>query len=160
MEFFISIVEYSVLFIGLAAAQRGSWEGGLLNVLSKFPQLSRLSTEVAKSSNLSVQFNAADNFTLLAPTDTAISTWLSSFATNVSPSYIEAVLSYHLLHGRYATASITNSHLNIRSWLTDEQYANVTGGQRVEVSNADRIEIKSGAKSASRIITGVCTAFP
>ena len=127
----------------------------LITVISRYPQLTQLHAEVVKSYPLTTLFHAADNFSLLAPSNVAISTWLASYTTNVSQSYKEAVFSYHLLHGRYATASITTSPITIRSELTHEYYTNITGGQRVEVLKNGTAVIQSGAKAVSRIITGV-----
>lgn len=143
-----------LLFNALASAQSAVPAITLLTLLSSYPQLSQLHAAVTNSSTLSALFNQADNFTLLAPTDTAISTWLSSSTPNVSQP-LEAVLSYHILSGRYATASIANASLAIPSALTNELYANVTGGQRVVTSNNGVVAFESGAKAISKIITGV-----
>jgi hypothetical protein len=144
----------SLIFNTLASAQSVVPAITLPTLLSSYPQLSQLHAAVTNSSTLSALFNQADNFTLLAPTDSAILTWLSSSTPDVSQP-LEAVLSYHMLSGRHATASIANASLAIPSALTNELYANVTSGQRVVTSNNGVVEFESGAKATSKIITGV-----
>ena len=116
----------SCLFLRLLYAQFT-----LTEVLAQYPQLSQLMALITNSTTLSTRIlDQATNFTLLAPTNTAISTWLS---TNVSQASVEAVLLYHLLDGPYPIASISNSSVAIPTALTNQTYANVTGGQRVEL---------------------------
>jgi hypothetical protein len=143
-----SLVSCSSLFLRFASAQFT-----LTEIFAKYSQLSKLAALITNSTTLSARFfNQASNFTLLAPTDAAISTWLSS---NLSQADVEAVLLYHLLDGRHPIASISNSSMVIPSALTNQTYANITGGQRVEVSNTGIVEFQSDAKAVSKIITGV-----
>jgi len=138
----------SCLFLHLVYAQFT-----LTEVFARYPQLSKLSALITNSTTLSTRFlDQATNFTLLAPTDTAISTWLSK---NVSQASVEAVLLYHLLDGRYPTASISNSSVAISTALTNQTYANVTGGQRVEAVSTGVVQFQSDAKAVSNIIIGV-----
>jgi alpha-D-ribose 1-methylphosphonate 5-triphosphate synthase subunit PhnH len=125
----------------------------LTKVLARYPELSKLTALITNSATLSTRFfDQATNFTLLAPTDTAITTWLSK---NVSQSSVEAVLLYHLLDGRHPIASIPNSSVAIPTALTNQTYANVTGGQRVEALNTGIVEFQSDAKAVSKVATGV-----
>jgi Fasciclin domain len=142
-----SILLCSLLFLHLVSAQFT-----LTEVFARYPQLSKLEALVTNSTTLSTQYFQASNYTLLAPADTAISSWLSN---NVSQATVEAVLLYHLLEGRHPIASISNSSTVIKSALTNETYANVTGGQRVEVSNTGVVEFQSDAKAISKVLIAV-----
>jgi hypothetical protein len=150
----------SALLIGLAVAQTNISDGNLLSVISQYPQLSQLYAEVKKSDTLTIRYNAAElgDFTLLAPTNAALSTFYSLFTTNVSQIQKDALFSYHLLRGRYPTASIPASPHAVQSQLTDQAASNVTGGQRVELLRNDTIE--SGYKTVTKIITGVSIVSP
>lgn len=106
----------------------------ILNILSSDPQLSGLSTVVNSFPLLVQQFNKADNFTFLAPTNDAISLWL---ATNRSSDYIHATLQYHLLSGTFPSASITSTPIFIPTALTSHSFCNMTGGQRVKATSND-----------------------
>jgi uncharacterized surface protein with fasciclin (FAS1) repeats len=144
----IGLLLSSCLFLHLVSAQFT-----LMEVLARYPQLSKLTALITNSTVLSTRFlDQATNFTLLAPTDTAISTWLS---TNVSQASVEAVLLYHLLDGRHPIASISNSSVAIPTALTNQTYANVTGGQRVEALSTGVVEFQSDAKAVSKVVTGV-----
>lgn len=125
----------------------------LSEVLARYPQLSKLTALITNSSTLSTRFfDQATNFTLLAPTNTAIATWLSK---NVSQSSVEAVLLYHLLDGRHPIASISNTSVAIPTALTNQTYANITDGQRVDAIRMGVVEFQSDAKAVSKVVTGV-----
>lgn len=118
----------------LAAAQTVTWATTIPNILSAHSELSTLSSLVNSLPLLVQQFNSADNFTFLAPTNAAISSWL---ATNRSTDYIQAALQYHLLKGTYPSVSIPSVPVFIPSSLTNKSYCNITGGQRVKASNTN-----------------------
>jgi hypothetical protein len=116
------------------------------DILSSYSQLSRLSTLVESLPLLVQQFNSADNFTFLAPTNDAISSWLT---TNRSMDYIQAALQYHLLNGTYPSASISSTPIFIPTALTNPSYCNVTGGQRVKASNNGHLAFSSALNTTS-----------
>ncbi|KAE9362913.1 FAS1 domain-containing protein, partial [Stipitochalara longipes BDJ] len=118
--------------------------------LSAHSELSSLSSLVNSLPHLVQQFNAADNFTFLAPTNTAISSWLS---INRTQDYIQASLQYHLLNGTYPSASIPNTPIFIPSALTNVSYCNVTGGQRVKAYNEGQLTFDSGVNTTSNSIS-------
>lgn len=124
----------------------------ILNILSTHPQLSGLSTLVNSLPLLVQQFNSADNFTFLAPTNNAISSWL---ATNRSSDYIQATLQYHLLNGTFPSASITSMPKFIPTALTNHSYCNVTGGQRVKASNNGHLLFGSALQTTSNALSTV-----
>ncbi|KAK0619537.1 FAS1 domain-containing protein [Immersiella caudata] len=80
--------------------------------------------------------NTAD-ITVLAPSNNALSNLPSSVVNKVStdPSFLSALLSYHILKGTYYTSNLTsspsNNPLSIQTLLNSTRYSNVTGGQRI-----------------------------
>jgi len=149
----ISFALFGLLIAGAASAQFA-----LRDVLGRYPELSKFTELLDNSTTLSTRFfSQLTNFTLLAPNNDAITTWLS---TNISGADIDAALEYHLLFGRYSTVDITESPVPIQSWLSDTKYVNITGGQRVEAfSNATGIFFESGTKLDSKVVTGVSFYF-
>jgi len=147
---YLSKLIFSFILVRVASAQT------IPQVLASYTQLSKVAAYVSASQALSTQFTAADGYTFLAPSDAAIQTWLSGFTTAVPQAYLEATLQYHLLQGRYLTASIANSSTLIPTRLTNELFTNVTGGQRLEATNNGGVQFLSGAKAISRVVTKVC----
>jgi hypothetical protein len=116
-------------------------------ILSSQPQLSSLATQLSSFPGLAQQFDTADNFTFLAPSNNAISAWLTSIR---SPDDIRATLEYHLLNGTFATASLTNTPQFIPTSLTNISYSNITGGQRVEALNDGHARFVSALNTSSK----------
>ncbi|KAK4450312.1 FAS1 domain-containing protein [Podospora aff. communis PSN243] len=93
--------------------------------------------------------NTAD-ITVLAPSNNALSNLPSSTVDRVSsdPSFLSALLSYHILNGTYYTSNLTASpSSSIQTLLNATSYSNVTGGQRViaQTSSSGAINLWSGA---------------
>ncbi|CAJ2510499.1 Uu.00g133080.m01.CDS01 [Anthostomella pinea] len=73
------------------------------------------------------------NVTLLAPNNDALASINGAGNSMLGdPSYVQALLSYHVLNGSYSNASFSNSSMFIPTMLTNSTFSNVTGGQRVE----------------------------
>lgn len=121
-------------------------------ILSLHSQLSSLSSYVNSFPSFAQQLKTADNFTFLAPTNDAFSTWL---AGNRSRDYIEATLTYHLLNGTYPSVELTATPLFIPSALTNKSYCNVTGGQRVKAFNDGNAVFGSALETNSTVVTAV-----
>ncbi|KAH8750015.1 FAS1 domain-containing protein [Hyaloscypha sp. PMI_1271] len=134
-----------LLFIVQSAAQT------ILDFSLKTPSLSKLASLIGASPQLSSLLLPAYNFTFLAPTDDAISTWL---AGNRSQSWIEATLTYHLLSGSHPTALLSTTAQFVPSALSNTSFANVTGGQRIEASRPDETIFQSGNKTSSKLVSG------
>lgn len=85
------------------------------------------------SSTLTQLLRTANNFTFLAPTNTAVEQWLlDQGSTTPSQDEIDATFSYHLLHGTFSTAQFPNgSPQFVSSNLTSRNFSNVIGGQSV-----------------------------
>lgn len=121
-------------------------------VLSGYPQLSKFAGYIDSFPSISQQFAQADNFTLLAPTNDAISTWT---AGNHSDDDIKAALLYHLLNGTYPVAALTETPQFLRSSLTNVSYSMVTGGQRVEAVNNGHAVFRSALNATSNVVSAV-----
>ena len=104
----------------------------ILSVLATHLELSTFNYYVNASTNLTNLLSTADNFTLLAPSNTAFEQWFSGQGNpSLSNDVIEATLFYHLLHGGFPTTSFTEEPQFVASHLENATYSNVTGGQRV-----------------------------
>ncbi|KAL1636563.1 hypothetical protein SLS56_001148 [Neofusicoccum ribis] len=116
--------------------------------LANTPELSNLTTYLGMFPDVASSLASATNITILAPNNDAFSKLLASpmgsqLATN--PGLIQAVLTYHVLNGTYASNQITEDSQFIPTLLTDSTYTNVTGGQRVGVEEEDdRVVFYSG----------------
>ena len=130
----------------------------LLGVLQNQPELSTLYGYVNASSNGSSLLGSANNFTFLAPSNKAIANLLARDPTALSKNVLDATLQYSLLHGGYPSLSFTNTSQFVTTNLNNASYANVTGGQRIELllgSNGEP-HIVSGNKSISQSPSTVC----
>jgi uncharacterized surface protein with fasciclin (FAS1) repeats len=140
------------LGIFILAATQTVPKDTILAVLSAHSELSSLSSLVNSLPPLVQQFNVADNFTFLAPTNDAVLSWLTM---NRTQEYIQASLQYHLLNGIYPSASIPSTQIFIPSALTNVSYCNVTGGQRVKAYNDGQLVFGSALNTISNAVTVV-----
>lgn len=118
--------------VGYAAAQSNNT---LNATLAGNSDLSNLTTFLGQFPPLVAALNSATNITILAPNNAAFAALLNSSAGQAAasdPGLISALLTYHVLNGSYSASQITNMSAFVPTLLTNETYANVTGGQRVE----------------------------
>lgn len=129
----------------------------LIQVLQQIEVLSSLNGYIANSTRLTNVLATADNFTLLAPSDTAFDKWLGQSGTPKAEADIEETLLYHLLHGGFPTIGITAVPQFASSNLPNGVVANVTGGQVVEAvtDSTGTPQFLSGNKTASTISSAV-----
>lgn len=127
------------------------------DILNNHSDLRAFSALLNASTAFSDQiFSQLTGFTLLAPNNAAIANWMLSLPPNVSTSYVDDVLKYHLLFGKYPTWNISQNPVPVRTWLTDSKVTNVTDGQRVEVyKNESGVIFESGNKIGSKVVTKV-----
>jgi hypothetical protein len=123
--------------------------------VSDIATLSILSELLASSPRLSAWLLTANNFTFLAPSNAAISQLI---AGNYLQDGIEATLTYHLLSGSYPTVHFGNVLEFIPTALSNASFANVTGGQRVEVTNTGNVTFRSQNKTSSSLLFGVTSS--
>lgn len=117
----------------------GATATSLSDVLSsQNSSLSTLNSLLASQPDIIKTLDDASNITVLAPSNDALSKFLSNpinAATVASqPSLLDALLSYHVLNGTWYTSNFTNLSVFLPTWLSNSSYANVTGGQVVEAS--------------------------
>jgi uncharacterized surface protein with fasciclin (FAS1) repeats len=97
------------------------------------------------------------NITILAPHNSAFSTFLNTTAgktASMDPSAVASLLTYHVLNGSYPASAFTSTPLFIPSLLTNASYANVTGGQVVEaIASGSSVTFTSGLLSKSTVTT-------
>lgn len=111
------------------------------------------------STGLAQALSTLTNVTLLAPNNNAISALLNSTEGNstlADSSAVAALLNYHVLNGTLYADSFTNTSQFHPTYLTQEDYADVEGGQRVEsrVSGSD-VVFFSAFKENSTVVTPV-----
>ena len=130
----------------------------LLQVLQTYPQLSSLSAYINSSSTSITLLSTANNFTFLAPSNTAISKYLTQNPNVLTPDLLAATLQYSLLKGGYPSLSFTDTPNFVQSYLTNASYANVTGGQRVELLSTASVGGLAEMVTGNKTITSSPTA--
>jgi uncharacterized surface protein with fasciclin (FAS1) repeats len=122
----------------------------LLELLQGTPELSTLYARVNGSTNLTNFLASSSDFTLLAPSNAAL-TNLPVGTGNLTDDQFTAMLQYSLLRGAFPKLSLTTANQFVPSHLNNPNYANVTGGQVVGLSLDDRgsIQVMSGNKSVN-----------
>jgi uncharacterized surface protein with fasciclin (FAS1) repeats len=102
------------------------------------------------------------NVTILAPSNDALEELLKDTTVarmvDDNPSYVANLLSYHVLNGTYYASNITDMDgaAFVPTHLTNSTYANVTGGQRVEVmAENDTVSFYSGFRAQSNVTKAV-----
>lgn len=93
--------------------------------------------------------------TVLAPTDDALNEFsLNNSAINSDAEFARAVLEYHIANETHPSATFGIEPLFPATLLTNNNYTNVTNGQRVEMMlETGEPAILSGMKAVSRIAT-------
>jgi uncharacterized surface protein with fasciclin (FAS1) repeats len=136
-------------FGGLAASQ------SLSSLLSGNSELSGLASLINSRPEIASALTSASNITILAPNNAAISALLNSSAGLANNSAaVDALLQYHVLTGIHNAAQVTNTSVFLPSLLTNPQYANVTGGQRVQaLRRNNNVTIISGLLNNSTVVT-------
>ena len=123
----------------------------LLQVLQSYSELSTLYSYINGSSNLTSLVSNPNNFTFLAASNDAIESFIVQNPNTLTADLLEATLQYSLLKGGYPTLSFSNTPQFVASNLVNATYANVTGGQAVELSldSSGTPQVVSGNRSIS-----------
>lgn len=129
----------------------------LLQVLQNYSELSSLYSYVNASSRATSFLTAANNFTFLAPSNTAIAKYIFHNPQVLTEDLLDATFQYSLLEGKYPSLSISELPQIVHSSLDNVTYSNVTGGQSLQLArNSDgTLEILSGNKTTSKSTTEV-----
>ncbi|KAM0354346.1 hypothetical protein ACHAPU_001390 [Fusarium lateritium] len=120
--------------------------------------LSELTGLISAQPSLLRDLSRLRNVTILAPSNDAIKELLkdTTIARMVQrdPSSIAGILQYHVLNGTYYASNITamDAPAFVPTMLNNATYANVTGGQRVEVmAMNDTVSFYSGFRAQSNV---------
>jgi uncharacterized surface protein with fasciclin (FAS1) repeats len=124
----------------------------ILSVLATHKELSTLNFYLNASTTLSDLLSTANNSTFLAPSNTAFDAWLGQ-SSSLSDDEIELTLMYHFLKGGFPTLDFSRQPQFAVTHLDNGTYANVTGGQVVEVvsDSLGTPQFLSGNKTATTI---------
>ncbi|KAJ4350160.1 uncharacterized protein N0V89_008781 [Didymosphaeria variabile] len=120
----------------LVATQDSDTDTQSLNAtLSGNDQLSNLTSFLSLNPAIVSTLSQASNITILAPSNDAFSEFAETdvgrdIASN--PGLLAALLQYHVLNGTFQASQITNQSTFVPTFLNNDTYANVTGGQVVE----------------------------
>ena len=130
----------------------------LIDVLSSYPELSALHSWANASSNVTSLLASANNFTFLAATNDAVGKYLSRFPNNLTEDVLEATFQYSLLRGGFPSLSFTNTSQFVATNLVNARYANVTGGQAVELvlGAGGNPQVVTGNRSIATSTSAVC----
>ncbi|KAF8855939.1 FAS1 domain-containing protein [Acephala macrosclerotiorum] len=123
----------------------------LLQVLRSYSDLSSLSGYVNASANATALLANANNFTFLAASNAAIAKFATQNSNALAEDVLEATLEYALLKGGYPSLSFSQTPQFAATNLVNGSYANVTGGQAMELvlGSSGSLEVISGNKTLS-----------
>jgi uncharacterized surface protein with fasciclin (FAS1) repeats len=147
-----------VLPLALATAVSAQQSMNITAAVTSSPDLSQLAGVLGQQPELMTALASASNITVLAPSNQAFDALMSSDMASAlgDPAVVAALLQYHVLNGTYLAANFTETPAFIPTLLTDEMYANVTGGQVVEVIGmGGKVAIYSGSLAKSTVSEGV-----
>lgn len=129
----------------------------LTDVIAQTPELSTLGSLLQAYPAVASTLANATNITVLAPSNSAFSTFLTS-AVNASiaadAGLVPAVLSYHVLSGTIRSTDITAMPSFAKTLLSNSSYTNVTGGQVVKAEAVNNgVVFTSGLLAESNVTT-------
>jgi hypothetical protein len=128
----------------------------LASSLAAQPDLVLFNDYVQSLPNLLNTLTNITNYTLLAPSDTAMTRWLNDSSPPPSQDQIEATLHYHILHGSYSLGSFSATPQFASSYLFNTTFTNLTGGAAVELlEDGGSPVLVSALKAQSSITKGV-----
>lgn len=129
----------------LFAVSQTALAASLFEVLASYPELSELYSRVNASTVLQPLLANANDFTFFAPSNNAIDAFLKLQQNATSDAAFQALIQYSLVKGGFAEVTFTEKPQFVKSNLVDPKYANVTGGQALElVSRNGQPQVVSG----------------
>ena len=144
------------------AQEANSTAGNLTTALAGNQNLSGLVTLLQGNPDLANALGGAQNITLLAPSNDALGALNSSgiLSSGSQEGLIQALLNYHVLVGFFNSSSITETPAFPATLLNDTAFANVTGGQVVEVRvEDDEVVAISGFKNNVTVTEAVSRRY-
>ncbi|KAF1920842.1 FAS1 domain-containing protein [Ampelomyces quisqualis] len=123
----------SISLLALAGQALAQNTPTLVQALNSSSDLSQLSAVLALNPQLVETLGSAQNITILAPSNAAFGKVDNATlgALTANPALLAATLQYHVLNGTVYGSQVTNTSAFVPTLLTDTQFTNVTGGQRV-----------------------------
>jgi uncharacterized surface protein with fasciclin (FAS1) repeats len=141
------------------AAVTTAQDNSLTGTLAANPDLSNLTSLLSSIPGLVETLSGATNITIIAPSNDAITELLGSeagAALAADPGAVAALLTYHVVNGTYFASQITEMPAFVPTLLSNESYANVTGGQVVEaVATEESVYFFSGLLTNSTVTQAV-----
>lgn len=128
----------------------------LVSSLKARPELVLFNGYIQSFPALLAMLSNATNYTLLAPSDIAMTRWLNGSSTSPTQDEIQTTLNYHVLHGSYSLASFSATPQFVSSYLSNTTLMNQTMEPVVELlADGGSSVCMSGNKTKSTITTGV-----
>ena len=131
-------MRYNLLpFAALAGV---AYSQSLTELLESTEELSGLADLIGEVPQIAATLGNATNITLLAPSNSAIESLLSSpdaAAIASNPSLIQAVLQYHVLDGEFEASAIPEEGVVVNTLLDDDQFTSLSGGQVIKAMAVD-----------------------
>lgn len=141
-------------FIWLATLVPSSFAITLLQVLETTSELSTLYSYVNGSANATNFLANSNNFTFFAPSNDAISALIQSKGNaTLNEDLLLASIQYGMVKGGFPSLSFTNNSQFASTNLANPRYANVTGGQTVQLVTDDigNPQVVSGNKVSAGV---------
>ena len=153
----------SLLLAATTWAQDQSRTPDLTELLNSNKNLSQFSTLLQSYGDIYANLSFQQDVTIYAPSNEAFEkipyqVLGPAFETN-NTDIIRALLQYHVVPGLHPSTSFNGSFSFLPTWLNNETYSNVTGGQVVAgVQQAGNVwVVVTGLGSRSTVTTMVCT---
>ena len=160
------VFTFASLLAATAAAQQQPQDLTLTQFLKNQKNLTEFNTLVQNYGDIYAALSFSKDLTIFAPSDAAFqkipySSLGGAFTTNDS-AVIREVLKYHIINGTHPSGSFTGSFQFLPTWLNNQSYSNVTGGQTVGVVQqaGNNIVCISGLGSRSSLTNKVCFPQP
>ena len=163
MRFTLALITVATL-TGAAFAQNKSQD--LTQLLQGNKNLTEFTKLLLSYGDIYANLSFQEGITVLVPNNGAFnkipySSLGSAFENNRS-DVVRSVLQYHILSGLHPTNSYNGSFSFTPTWLYDQNFTNVTGGQNVGgVAQAGGVNVFiSGLGSRSTLVEKVCVPAP
>lgn len=122
----------------------------LLDTIRSIPELTVFNGLITGNKNLSSLFAVVKDFTLLAPSNEALTQWVDA---SMPANIVEATLRYHLLKQSLTTEQFSDESMFAPSYLESNAFTNITSGQVVELVVKNGKEVVLSANGTESVIT-------
>lgn len=147
--------------VAIAAAQSQQQAPDLTQFLKNNTNLTEFNTLVNNYGDIYAALSFSNDITIFAPSDAAFekipySSLGGPFEANNS-DIVREVLKYHVINGTHPSGSFNGSFQFLTTWMNNQTYSNVTGGQTIGVVQqaGNDIVCVSGLGSRSSVIASV-----